>query len=52
MEILRPALLGFQGLAADLWWLRTIQYFGGRVERQENFPQLYQLVDMTVSPLS
>ncbi|MBI4537608.1 MAG: hypothetical protein HY712_06595 [candidate division NC10 bacterium] len=49
VEILRPALLGFQSLAADFWWLRTIQYFGGRVERQENFPQLYQLVDMTVS---
>jgi tetratricopeptide (TPR) repeat protein len=49
VEVLRPALLGFQRLAADFWWLRTIQYFGGRVERQENFPQLYQLVDMTVS---
>ncbi len=49
VEILRPALLGFESLAADLWWLRTIQYFGGRVERQEHFPQLYQLVDMTVS---
>jgi tetratricopeptide (TPR) repeat protein len=45
-EIVRPALLGFHGLAADLLWLRTIQYFGGRVERVERFPQLYQLVDM------
>jgi tetratricopeptide (TPR) repeat protein len=49
VEILRPALLGFQSLAADFWWLRTIQYFGDRVEREERFPQLYQLVDMTVS---
>ncbi len=48
-EILRPALLGFDGLAADLLWLRTIQYFGGRVERRENFPQLYQLIDLTTS---
>jgi len=48
-EILRPALLGFTGLAADLTWIRTVQYFGGRVERQERFPQLYQLVDMTTS---
>jgi len=46
VELVRPALLGFHGLAADLLWLRTIQYFGGRVEREERFPQLYQLVDM------
>jgi tetratricopeptide (TPR) repeat protein len=48
-EILRPALLGFDTLAADLTWIRTVQYFGGRVERRENFPQLYQWVDMTTS---
>jgi hypothetical protein len=49
VDIVRPALLGFHNLAADFWWLRTIQYFGGRVEREEQFPQLYQLVDMVVS---
>jgi tetratricopeptide (TPR) repeat protein len=49
IELLRPALLGFRGLAADLTWLRTIQYFGGRVERQQKFPQLYLLVDSTTS---
>jgi tetratricopeptide (TPR) repeat protein len=49
VEILRPTLLGFDGLAADLLWLRTVQYFGGRMESRENFPQLYQLVDMTTS---
>jgi tetratricopeptide (TPR) repeat protein len=49
IEILRPALLGFSDLAADLTWLRTVQYFGSRVERQENFPQLFQLVDTTTS---
>jgi len=48
-EILRPALLGFTGLAADLTWIRTVQYFGGRVERREQFPQLYQLVDMVTA---
>ena len=48
-EILRPALLGFTGLAADLTWIRTVQYFGDRMERRELFPQLYQLVDMTTS---
>jgi pentatricopeptide repeat protein len=49
VEVLRPALLGFDGVAANLLWLRTVQYFGGRAERNENFPQLYQLVDMTTS---
>ena len=48
-EILRPALIGFTGLAADLTWIRTVQYFGGRIERKERFPQLYQLVDITTS---
>ena len=48
-EIVRPALLGFAGLAADLTWIRTVQYFGSRIERQERFPQLYQLVDMVTS---
>lgn len=48
-ELLRPALLGFDGLAADLLWFRTVQYFGGRVEHWATFPQLYQLVDTTTS---
>ena len=48
-EILRPALLGFTALAADLTWVRTVQYFGSRIEGKERFPQLYQLVDMTTS---
>jgi len=48
-EILRPALIGFAGLAADVTWIRTVQYFGGRIERKERFPQLYQLVDMATS---
>ncbi|OGB95165.1 MAG: hypothetical protein A2Z31_05820 [candidate division NC10 bacterium RBG_16_65_8] len=49
VEIVRPALLGFVGLAADLTWIRTVQYFGSRIEGKERFPQLYQLVDMTTS---
>ena len=49
VEIVRPALLGFAGLAADLTWIRTVQYFGSRIEGKERFPQLYQLVDMTTS---
>jgi hypothetical protein len=33
-EALRHASLGFDGLAADLYWIRVIQYFGGKLEQQ------------------
>lgn len=49
IEIVRPALLGFTGLAADLAWIRTVQYFGSRIEGRERFPQLHQFVDMVTS---
>ncbi len=29
-EVLKKVVLGFENLAADLYWLRTVQYFGGR----------------------
>ena len=48
-DLLKPALLGFDAFAADVYWIRAVQYFGGRVERRANFPQLYQLVDMATS---
>ena len=32
---LRQTSLGFEGLMADLYWLRTIQYFGGKIEDKE-----------------
>ncbi len=47
--VLRPLLLGFHPLAADLYWLRTVQYFGGRIESHEPLPQLYPLVDLATS---
>src|SRR5437870_1419496 len=30
---LKRASLGFEGLLADLYWLRTIQYFGGKSQQ-------------------
>jgi tetratricopeptide (TPR) repeat protein len=47
--LLRPALLGFDRLAADLYWLRTIQYFGGRYEAEGRYPSLYPLLELTTS---
>lgn len=48
-NVLRPLLLGFHPLAADLYWLRTIQYFGAHAQTDRKFPQLYALVDLVTS---
>jgi hypothetical protein len=42
---------GFEGLAADLYWLRTVQYFGGQrlFTRGKKFDLLRPLVDITTS---
>ncbi len=44
-DILRPLLLGFHPIVADLYWLRTVQYFGARLESETASPHLYALVD-------
>jgi hypothetical protein len=40
---------GFDGLAADLYWLRTVQYFGGHrlFARDKNFELLRPLIEIT-----
>ncbi len=45
------AASGFEGLAADLYWLRTVQYFGGqrRSEGTKNFALLQPLIDITTA---
>ncbi len=47
--VLRPLLLGFHPLAADLYWLRTVQYFGDRVQTGQQPVNLYALVDLVTS---
>lgn len=47
--ILRPLLLGFHPLAADLYWLRTIQYFGEHIQTDGQYPYLHPLVDLVTS---
>jgi tetratricopeptide (TPR) repeat protein len=34
-EALKRASLGFDGLLADIYWIRTIEYFGANFERQK-----------------
>jgi hypothetical protein len=42
---------GFETLAADVYWLRTVQYFGGerRFSEQKRFELLQPLVDITTT---
>ncbi len=47
--VIRPLLLGFHPLAADLYWLRAIQYFGAHMETDRQFPHLYGLVDLVTT---
>jgi tetratricopeptide (TPR) repeat protein len=56
-EALKRASLGFDGLMADVYWIRTLLYFGEEFERQRGSNQyfdvsrlklLQQLLDITV----
>ncbi len=42
---------GFETLAADIYWLRTVQYFGGekRFSKEKRFELLRPLVDITTT---
>ena len=46
---LKKVLLGFESIAADLYWLRAIQYFGGKRLEEENkdFDLLEPLLNVT-----
>jgi tetratricopeptide (TPR) repeat protein len=45
----RPLFLGYNALAADLFWIRTVQYFGAHIQTDRQYPHLYRLVDLTTS---
>lgn len=42
---------GFEGLAADVYWLRTVQYFGGQrlFSRDKKFELLLPLIEITTT---
>lgn len=50
-ELARRLALGFHNLAADVYWIRAVVYYGGQRlnERQRNFDQLYPLLDLVTS---
>lgn len=55
-EMLKKASVGFDGLLADLYWVRTIRYFGQKFEEKratqttfgaKDVPQLEKLLNIT-----
>ncbi len=48
-KLLKKMLLGFESLAADLYWLRTVQYFGGKrlYDPNKRFDLLEPLLNVT-----
>jgi hypothetical protein len=50
-EHVKRMVPGFEGLAADVYWLRTVQYFGGerRFAEHKRFDLLRPLIDITTT---
>ena len=50
-ETLKKVLLGFESVAADLYWLRAVQYFGGQrlYSTEKKFELLEPLLDITTT---
>lgn len=45
-KYLKFALLGFDQLASDFYWLKAIQYIGDKKIERKKYPQLYPLLDL------
>ncbi len=49
-KVLKKLSLGHEGLMADIYWTRTVQYYGGRIrDRKTDFSLLAPLLDITVT---
>ncbi|MCZ6489047.1 MAG: tetratricopeptide repeat protein [Acidobacteria bacterium] len=49
-EVLEKLSLGYEGLMADIYWTRVVQYYGGRIrDRKTDFSLLGPLLDVTVT---
>jgi tetratricopeptide (TPR) repeat protein len=46
---LKPVLLGFHGVAADLLWIQIVQYVGTHIETDMKFPQLKKALELATS---
>jgi tetratricopeptide (TPR) repeat protein len=45
----RPLLLGYHGAAADLLWIRIVQYVGTHFQGNKRYPDLAQALDLATS---
>jgi hypothetical protein len=45
-RLLRPLVLGYDNVLADLLWFRTISYFGGHFETDRSYPWLARMCDL------
>jgi tetratricopeptide (TPR) repeat protein len=46
-KVLKRASLGYDGLLADIYWTRAVQYFGGRHhDREQSYNLLYPLLEI------
>ena len=49
-DVLKKLSLGHDGLLADIYWTRVVQYYGGRLrDRKTDFSLLAPLLDITVT---
>lgn len=48
-EVLKPMLLGYHHLGADLIWLRAIQVLGDKVVREQDYQWLYHALDVVTT---
>lgn len=49
-RLARAMFLGYNGLAADIYWTEAIQYFGGRhLARSRRYPRLAPLLNLSYS---
>ncbi|MFQ5780558.1 MAG: tetratricopeptide repeat protein [Nitrospiria bacterium] len=47
-EYLKPLVLGFDQMAADLLWIKTIGYFGGHFMTDKEYPWLYHILTLII----
>ena len=45
-KFLKPAVLGYDSMAAAFYWLKTIQYIGDSTQSKRKYPQIYPLLNL------
>lgn len=48
-QYLKPLMLGFDQIAANLLWIKAVGYFGGHYLTDRNYQWLYHILDLTTT---